>query len=118
VVDIFEARAFRKGQVIIREGESGDCAFLIESGRVEIFKMINGKRSVLATLQEGAIFGEMALVDAEKRSAFAEAVVPTTALVIDRRVLETAIGQSHPVVRALLHAYIRHLRVLGAKTVA
>ncbi len=115
MVDIFQAKLFRPGQLIIREGEAGDCAYLIENGRVEIFKTINGKRSVLANLGEGAIFGEMALVDDAKRSASAEAVVPTTALVIDRKVLDTAIAQSHPVVRALLHTYVRHLRAVGTQ---
>ncbi len=114
MVDVFQARSFRKGQLIIRQGEAGDCAYLIESGKVEIFKMVNGKRSILAKLGEGSIFGEMALVDDQKRSAYAEAVVPTTAVVIDRRVLETAIAGSHPIVRALLHAYIRQLRAAGA----
>ncbi|MBI1778980.1 MAG: cyclic nucleotide-binding domain-containing protein [Proteobacteria bacterium] len=99
--------------MIIRDGEAADCAYLIERGRVEIFKIINGERSVLASLEEGAIFGEMALVDDQPRSACAEAVVATIALVIDRHVLEAAIQQSHPVVRALLHAYIRHLRKSG-----
>jgi len=116
MVDIFQAKAFRPGQLVIREGEPGDCAYLVENGRVEIFKTINDKKSVLATLGEGAIFGEMALVDAEKRSASVVALVPTTVLVIDRKVLDTAIAQSHPVVRALLHSYVRHLRAAGVRS--
>jgi CRP-like cAMP-binding protein len=117
MVDVFQAKLFRPGDLIIREGDSGDCAYLIENGKVEIFKTINDKKSVLATLGEGSILGEMALVDDQRRSASAAATVPTTALVIDRKVLEAAIQQSHPVVRALLHAYVRHLRAQGTRSV-
>jgi CRP-like cAMP-binding protein len=116
MVDLFQAKLFRPGDIIIREGDAGGSAYLIENGKVEIFKTINGQKSILATIGEGAIFGEMALVDDQKRSASALALVPTTALVIDRKVLDAAIQQSHPVVRALLHAYVRHLRAAGSRS--
>ena len=49
-----------KGVPIFHEGETGDCAYIIEKGSVELSILINGTQKKIGTLQEGAIFGEMA----------------------------------------------------------
>jgi len=67
-------RKFSEGDTIIREGEHGDRLYVILSGRVNIVKRVEGKDEVLATLSSGECFGEMAIVDAEPRSADALAM--------------------------------------------
>ena len=54
---------------IIKEGMLSDCAYIIESGRVEVSKQINGERQSIGVLKEGDIFGEMGLIDGLPRSA-------------------------------------------------
>ncbi len=58
-------RNFAPGEIIFREGDPGAEFFVIQSGRVEIR---SGNR-LLETLEENDIFGEMALIDDEPRSA-------------------------------------------------
>jgi CRP-like cAMP-binding protein len=62
-------RTYEPGQVIIREGEHGDSAYFIHSGRVEVTKTLEGKSLHLAYLGDGEIFGEMSMVDEKPRSA-------------------------------------------------
>ena len=62
---------FSKGDKIFREGEPGSCAYLIESGSVEISAMNHGAKITISTLGPGEIFGEMALIDNRRRSATA-----------------------------------------------
>ena len=62
-------RSFAAGDMIFREGEAGDELFVIKQGEVEI--RLNGR--VLEQLGENDLFGEMALVDGEPRSANAVA---------------------------------------------
>lgn len=62
---------FFNGDIILREGEEGDVAYMIERGRVEIFRDGEG---TLATLQAGQMFGEIAPMDGTPRNASARAL--------------------------------------------
>ena len=61
---------FKKGTKIIEEGTLSDCAYIIESGRVQVSKTLNnGKEQIIGILEENDIFGEMSLIDSLPRSA-------------------------------------------------
>ena len=60
---------FKKGELIVKEGESGNCMYVIVSGSVRVFHDSGGKSFKLANLQTGDFFGELALVDPFPRSA-------------------------------------------------
>tara|TARA_B100000029_G_C17351311_1_gene879035 strand:- start:282 stop:629 length:348 start_codon:yes stop_codon:yes gene_type:complete len=62
----------QKGDVILREGEESDHAYVILSGDVEVTK----QGRVLATLGENSIFGEIAMVDQRPRTATCTAKTP------------------------------------------
>ncbi len=70
VAAIAEELTFKSGDVIVQENDVGDSLFIIKNGIVEVIKEVDGKKSVrLAQLSSGECFGEMALFDAELRSA-------------------------------------------------
>ncbi|MBC8288628.1 MAG: cyclic nucleotide-binding domain-containing protein [Nitrospinae bacterium] len=75
---------FKKFDLIFTEGMPGDCAYMIDNGRIAIIsgKDIYDKHKVLAILHKNAIFGEMALIDEEVRSATAFALEDCTLSVI------------------------------------
>jgi CRP/FNR family transcriptional regulator, cyclic AMP receptor protein len=61
---------YKKGAEIIQEGTLSDCAYIIESGSVEVSKkQPNGEKQIIAILEENDIFGEMGLIDSLPRSA-------------------------------------------------
>jgi CRP-like cAMP-binding protein len=64
---------YKKYDFIFTEGDSGDCAYMIDSGKVAIIsgKDIHRKHKVLAILHKNSIFGEMALIDEKVRTATA-----------------------------------------------
>ena len=64
-----EFNSYTAGQAIFQQGDAGDCMYCVKEGFVEI--VAGGK--VLETLESGHIFGEMALVDKQPRSATARA---------------------------------------------
>ena len=74
---------FKKGAKIIEEGTLNDCAYIIESGRVQVSKsMSNGEEQVIAILEQNDIFGEMSLIDSLPRSATVLALEDCTISVI------------------------------------
>ncbi len=84
---MFQIAAYEKysdGQAIFKEGTHGDWMYVVEEGAVEISRVINGKRVLIATFKEGDIFGEVAYIAKVERSAAATAVGDTTIGVIDR----------------------------------
>jgi CRP-like cAMP-binding protein len=64
---------FKKGDIIVRQGDLGIAFYAVSKGTVEIFHNVNGAEEPLATLHEGDFFGEMALLDNQVRSASARA---------------------------------------------
>ena len=63
------AKEYEAGQVIIAEYEPGDSFYLIQSGRVQLVKCVNGASKNLDILKPGEFFGEMAILDKSPRSA-------------------------------------------------
>lgn len=72
---------FQAGDTILSEGESGDTAFLIVSGSVEVSIGAGARKRIIGTLNAGDVFGEMSLIDPAPRSATVRAVIPTECLV-------------------------------------
>jgi len=85
-------KAFAAGQVIIREGEAGDAAYMIVSGHCRAYRTVDGQRETLATMGPGEVFGEMALLLDEPRAATVEAVDRVTVLVLDKPTMAEGLG--------------------------
>src|SRR5579859_6564057 len=69
---------FKAGDKIITEGESGETAFLILSGSVDVSVGDGANERILATLNAGDVFGEMSLIEPGPRSATVTARVDTS----------------------------------------
>jgi CRP-like cAMP-binding protein len=119
--DILDRRVFPPGEIIFKEGETGRrCAYLVESGKVEISKTTpgGGDPKVLGHVSAGGIFGEMALVDNKPRMAQAKTVEATTVIIITETVLEQKLRKTDPFVRGLLSIFVRNIRDLTEKLIA
>ncbi len=77
------------GTVLFREGEAGTKMYVIQSGTVEISRMLYDETRVLAVLSAGEFFGEMAIVNNRPRSATATVRDPGKLLVIDTLTFES-----------------------------
>ena len=107
--ELLHREPFPKDKVIFREGHEGADAFVLESGRVGVFKMTNGKPVRLAVLEKGAMFGEMAAITGEKRSATAIALEPSVIVRISRTTIQQKFAACDPFVRALINILINNL---------
>jgi CRP-like cAMP-binding protein len=68
------AKTFQAGEMIFSEFEPGDNFYLIQSGRVQLVKLIGDIEKILDILQPSDMFGEMAILEAAPRSATAIAL--------------------------------------------
>ncbi|TAN55993.1 MAG: cyclic nucleotide-binding domain-containing protein [Magnetospirillum sp.] len=111
-------KRFKAGDVIFREGDKGDEAYVVLSGRVSIFKDANGEKVVLGELGPNGVFGEMALLDNEPRMASAEAVEDTMCLVIPEPSLKMQVQNTPELVILVLETLLHDIRKLGRELVA
>jgi len=100
---------YEKDKVIFREGHDGTDAFILESGRVGVFKMNGGKSVRLAVLEKGAMFGEMAAVTGERRSATTIALEPCVVVCISKVTIQQKLAACDPFIRALINILIGNL---------
>jgi diguanylate cyclase len=103
-------RHFKIGESIFQEGDEGDFAYIIEIGEVEIWTVINGKRLVLNVLGVGSMFGELALVDKQPRSASASAKTDTLLTLVTNEQVNRRIQEADPILRMLLLVVMRYFR--------
>ncbi|MDM8569029.1 cyclic nucleotide-binding domain-containing protein [Thiotrichales bacterium HSG1] len=86
---IASEEAYEDGHTLFYEGDIGDRLFIVVAGEVMILKKNkDGKEKHLATLQENNFLGELALFDAETRTATARCIGPCVFLVIERNDME------------------------------
>ena len=88
----FPEKVFEAGDLIIRQGESGDAAYIISRGRCRVFKTVEGEKIVLRELPAGKVFGEIAVFADRPRTASMEAVERTILRVVSRKYIEEELG--------------------------
>jgi CRP/FNR family transcriptional regulator/CRP/FNR family cyclic AMP-dependent transcriptional regulator len=115
IAKIVVVREFDKGEVIVREGEPGVGFYIISKGRAEVVKGLGtANEQVIATVEAGGFFGEMALFDKDDtRSASVRAVEPTECYVLSKWDLNTVMEATEGrVALALLGVLARRIRSL------
>jgi CRP-like cAMP-binding protein len=78
-------KKFESGEVIVRQGDTGNCMFVIQEGEVEAVAEAGGTELRLRTLGPDEFFGEMALFEKEMRTCTIRALKPTRVLTIDKK---------------------------------
>ena len=104
-------RRFKRGQLIVEQGEKSDALFIILAGRARVF-MTDGKsrQVILANLQPGDYIGEMSMIDNLPHSASVEAEVQTDVLVLGRAEFSNCLVGNSLMAYAMIEGLVRRLR--------
>lgn len=106
IVPIMKEVTFHEGQEIFAKGDLGTSLFIVYEGEVGVF---NGPQQ-LATFKKGDFFGELALLDAEPRSATAVAHGPVVAFRLDQEDFYDVMEERGEVLRNVLRVLCQRLR--------
>ncbi|PWC56144.1 cyclic nucleotide-binding domain-containing protein [Azospirillum sp. TSO22-1] len=109
----FPPRRFEEGAFLFREGDPPGCAYVVQSGKVEIFRGQGASRRLLGAVRPGGIFGEMALIDNSPRMADAIAAETTVCLVIPPAAFREKLEKADPFIRALLRILVKNTRSMA-----
>lgn len=103
------ARIFQKGEIIFSEFEPGDAFYLIQSGRVQLVKVIGDIEKTLDILQPSEMFGEMAILEDSPRSATAIALDQVKVLEFNRANFEVLMMGNPQIALKLLKLFTKRI---------
>jgi CRP/FNR family transcriptional regulator, cyclic AMP receptor protein len=111
IVMLLRKQTLRKGDALFREGEEGNCLYMITAGKIKIVRQSrDGDEMILAMLSTGDFCGEMALLDGLSRSADAIAVEETHIYGLNRKDFLSYVMNNETAVKAILSALSKRLR--------
>ncbi len=84
---------FKKGEKIFKEGDRSQDLFIIQKGKVKIYKEVEGEMLPLGVVKEGQFIGELAFFDGKPRSATAEAINDVEVLKFEKTLLEKELSK-------------------------
>lgn len=107
----FATKQFKKGDLIIKEGDTADTAFVINKGHVEVKKItLKGESVLIARLDPGQIFGEMSLFDNSNRSASVYALSDVELSVITKEDFLKYLSNTPPQIKVIIELLLKRLR--------
>jgi len=107
---ITTTQTFRANEIIFSEGDPPGALYIIQSGKVAISTGGAEVRTHLAERKEGDVFGEMALVDNQPRSATATAVTDVVVEVMNEEVFSRYINELNPMIHKVFTSGDDHPR--------
>jgi CRP-like cAMP-binding protein len=103
---------YEQGTEIFKEGETGDCMYIIQQGNIRIHK----GATTLAILKDKEVFGELSLLDADTRSASATADTDCTLYKIDQEPFYELMDERPEVAKGFIKILCQRLRTMNEKS--
>ena len=107
---------YADGEFLCRQGERGVAAFVIISGTIRVENEIEGGEIVaLAELGQGAMVGEMAIIDGDERTASIRAVGDVMALVLTQWSMQGLLKERPTIAASMLPVIVKRFRATSAE---
>jgi EAL domain-containing protein (putative c-di-GMP-specific phosphodiesterase class I) len=101
---------YQAGDHIFKENDEGHCAYLIESGSVEVSALWGKSFHRIAILGKDDLFGEMALIDNKPRTATITALEETRVIEISKELIDSKLAKEDPIIQHLLLLVLKRFR--------
>jgi CRP-like cAMP-binding protein len=106
-------RIYQDGEVIVRQGDDGDCLYVIQEGRAEVLLEKDGKEIQLRVAEKGEIIGETAVFERVARTATVRALGEVRALTVDKKNFLRRIQEDPTLAFRLVEIMSRRIRELS-----
>jgi len=106
-------RVFRDGEIIVRQGDVGECMYVIQDGTVDIVVERDGREIFLRTLGKGAFIGEMSIFERIARSATARARGEARLLSVDRKTFLRRVHEDPSLAYRVVETMSQRIRALS-----
>ncbi|MEJ2367658.1 MAG: cyclic nucleotide-binding domain-containing protein [Acidobacteriota bacterium] len=99
---------FKEGEIVFKEGDSGAEMYVVQSGRVEIYRLVGDKKHFSRIMEKGDFFGEMSLLEGIPRTTHAQALEDTELVAINAAIFDKMIKSN-------IEIAVRMLRKLSVR---
>ena len=110
-------KLYHNGEAIVRQGEVGDCMYVVQAGQVEVLQGKENKEVRLAVLNEGDFFGEMAIFEREVRSATVRAMGDVRVLTVEKKNFLRRIQEDPSLAYHIVQTMSHRIRELNSEMV-
>lgn len=110
-------KIYHDGEIVFRQGDVGDCLYVVQDGEVEVIDESGGRETLLRVAGRNELFGEMAVFEREKRSATIRARGEARILTIDKKNFLRRINEDPSLAFNLVQRMSRRVRELSAEVV-
>ena len=110
-----ERLTYGEGQVLVRQGDPGDGAYIIIEGRASVLIDTEGGRVEVFKLARGDIFGEIAILIDVPRTATVQATETVTALRVSKETFFRLLGDFPQIAVEIMRELARRLETANAR---
>lgn len=111
LISTAERREYKKGDIIFTEGDEGNGLYVVETGKIKIFKLsFEGKEHIFHIYGPGKMFGEVAVFSGKKFPAFAQALYPSSLIFFPRKEIALLISENPSLAFNMLASLSMRLR--------
>jgi CRP/FNR family cyclic AMP-dependent transcriptional regulator len=109
-------RSFPAATRVFHEGDSSDACYIVSEGSFRVTREHSDGRAItLATLGPGEIFGELAMLDGDRRSASAESITDGTLLALPANDVRNLLSRNPEIALKLVAGLVRRLRAANMR---
>jgi CRP/FNR family cyclic AMP-dependent transcriptional regulator len=110
-------RLYHDREIVFRQGDVGDCLYVVQEGQVEVLDETDGRETLLRLAGKDELFGEMAVFERERRSATVRARGTVRILTIDKKNFLRQINEDPSLAFNLVQRMSQRVRDLSAELV-
>jgi len=111
-------KEYRTGQDIVRQGDVGNCMYVIQTGDAEVLVQEGERETRVDVMHAGEVFGEMAILQKQVRSATVRALVKTRVLTIDKKTFLRRVHEDPSLAFMVLRSMSNRVRKLDLELAA
>jgi CRP-like cAMP-binding protein len=110
-------RTYQDGEVVVRQGDEGDCLFVVQEGQLEVVREEQGKETFLRLAGKDELVGEMAVFERVRRSATVRARGQARVLTLDKKNFLRRINEDPSLAFRIVETMSRRVRELSSQVV-
>jgi CRP/FNR family cyclic AMP-dependent transcriptional regulator len=110
-------RTYQDGEVVVRQGDEGDCLFVVQEGQLEVVREEQGKETLLRLVGKDELVGEMAVFERTRRSATVRARGQARVLTLDKKNFLRRINDDPTLAFRIVETMSRRVRELSSQVV-
>ena len=110
-------RTYQDGEVVVQQGDEGDCLFVVQEGQLEVVRQEEGKETVLRVVAKDELVGEMAVFERQRRSATVRARGQARVLTLDKKNFLRRVNEDPSLAFRIVETMSRRVRELSSQVV-